>query len=105
MVEAFISGWKRSFDYVGRSSRPDFWWFVLANVIVSVVLAILTNAVSQLTALYTLYSIAVIVPSLPLTIRRLRDMGKGWGWIFIGLIPIIGFIWQIVLLVQPSIPA
>jgi uncharacterized membrane protein YhaH (DUF805 family) len=34
MVEAFISGWKRAFDYEGRSSRPDYWWFVLANFIV-----------------------------------------------------------------------
>ncbi len=105
MVEAFLSGWKRAFDYVGRSSRPEFWWFVLANVIVSLVLAVLSNSVNQLTFLYVLYSFAVIVPSIPLTVRRLRDAGKGWGWIFIGLVPIIGFIWQIVLLVQPSVPA
>jgi uncharacterized membrane protein YhaH (DUF805 family) len=47
--------------------------------------------------------IAQIVPHLPLTVRRLRDAGKPWGWIFIGLVPIIGAIWLIYLLVQPSV--
>lgn len=104
-IDAYISGWQRSFEYEGRSNRGDFWWFVLANLIVSVVLAILTNAVSQLMAIYTLYSIAVIVPSIPLTVRRLRDAGKPWPWIFISLIPLIGPIWLIVLLAQASVGA
>jgi hypothetical protein len=34
--------------------------------------------------------------------RRLRDAGKHWAWIFIGLIPLLGSIWLIWLLVQPS---
>ena len=40
---------------------------------------------------------------LPLAIRRLRDAGKHWAWIFITLIPLIGAIWLIYLLVQPSV--
>lgn len=104
-VDAFVSGWQRSFEYEGRSTRGDFWWFVLANFIVSLVLAIAANAVSQLMALYTLYSIAVIVPTIPLTVRRLRDAGKSWPWIFIFFVPIIGLIWLFVLLVLPSFPA
>jgi uncharacterized membrane protein YhaH (DUF805 family) len=42
------------------------------------------------------------VPSLPVTVRRLRDAGKPWAWIFIGLIPLVGSIWLIWLLAQPS---
>jgi uncharacterized membrane protein YhaH (DUF805 family) len=37
-------------------------------------------------------------------VRRLRDAGKAWPWIFIALVPIIGAIWLIVLLVMPSVP-
>lgn len=29
LIEAFTSGWNRSFDYEGRSNRGDYWWFVL----------------------------------------------------------------------------
>lgn len=38
MIDAFISAWQRSFDYEGRSPRPDYWWFVLANNILFLVL-------------------------------------------------------------------
>jgi len=104
MVEAFLSGWKRSFDYVGRSSRPEFWWFVLANFIVSLILALLSGFADVFGKLLIVYAIAQIFPHLSLTIRRLRDAGKPWPWIFISFVPFIGGIWLIVLLVQPSIP-
>ena len=48
--------------------------------------------------------IAGVIPNLSMQIRRVRDMGKGWQWIFINLIPIIGGIWFIVLLCQPTLP-
>jgi uncharacterized membrane protein YhaH (DUF805 family) len=41
MIDAFTSAWQRSFDYEGRSSRPDYWWFVLANNILFLVLFVL----------------------------------------------------------------
>lgn len=99
LLEAYGSAWSRAFDYNGRSNRGDYWWFVLANLIVSLIALALS---SKLQGLYTLAS---LVPSLPLVVRRLRDIGKPWPWIFIGLIPIIGAIWLIVLLCQPSLPA
>ena len=53
-------------------------------------------------ALAALYMVAAILPSLALTIRRLRDAGKHWAWVFIGVLPIIGTVWLIWLMVQPS---
>ena len=105
MIEAFVSGWQRSFDYAGRSRRPDFWWFVLANFIALMILAILAvTAKGFAIAVYVIYTIAQIFPSLSLTVRRLRDSGKAWPWIFIQLLPFIGGIWLFVLLAQPSLP-
>ncbi len=104
MFDAYISGWQRAFDYSGRSTRGDYWWFALANLIVGIALGLLTKAVSQLGAISNVYAIATIVPGLSLIVRRLRDAGKAWPWIFIGLVPIIGAIWLIVLLVLPSVP-
>ena len=98
LIEAYSTAWTRSFDYEGRSNRGDYWWFVLANLIVSVILAFVSDK------LQGLYSVASIVPSIPLVVRRLRDIGKPWPWILIGLIPIIGAIWLIVLFCQPSLP-
>lgn len=98
LVHAYRSAWSRSFDYEGRSNRGDFWWFVLANLIVSVIIALISAK------LQTVYTVASLLPGIPLAVRRLRDMGKAWPWLFLGLIPIVGAIWLIVLYCQPSIP-
>lgn len=103
LINAYVSAWQRSFEYGGRSSRPDYWWFVLANFLVLLVLNLVGSFNGLIYNLANLYLVAQIVPHLPLTIRRLRDAGKHWAWVFIGLIPIIGTIWMIWLLVQPSL--
>jgi uncharacterized membrane protein YhaH (DUF805 family) len=102
LIQNFVGAWKRSFDYSGRSKRPEYWWFYLANFLIGLVLALLSNASDLFGWILSLYFPASIVPTLPLTIRRLRDAGKAWPWIFIGLVPIVGTIWLIVLLCQPS---
>ncbi|MCH9713261.1 MAG: DUF805 domain-containing protein [Cyanobacteriota bacterium] len=99
LIEAFTSGWNRSFDYEGRSNRGDYWWFVLANLIVGVLTALISDKLN------TVYSLASLVPGIPLAVRRLHDIGKPWPWIFLALIPIVGAIWLIVLFCQPSIAA
>lgn len=103
LVRYYVLAWQRSFDYVGRSTRPEYWWFILVYSIPALVLLFL-GAVSELFFnLFRLYLVASIVPSLPLQIRRLRDAGKAWPWIFISFVPLIGGIWLIVLLCQPSV--
>jgi uncharacterized membrane protein YhaH (DUF805 family) len=102
LIHHYVEAWRRSFDYSGRSRRPEYWWFYLANVIIGLVLGLLSNTLEFFGWLLSAYVPASFVPTLPLTIRRLRDGGKAWPWIFIGLIPIVGTIWLIVLLCQPS---
>tara|TARA_Y100001968_G_scaffold308598_1_gene327572 strand:- start:577 stop:894 length:318 start_codon:yes stop_codon:yes gene_type:complete len=103
MINAYKSFWTRAFDFKGVTNRPDYWWAYLAYLIVSICLAILSEAADLLEVLFHVYVIAGIIPNLSMSIRRVRDAGKSWQWIFIILIPIVG-IWYIVLLAQPSIP-
>jgi uncharacterized membrane protein YhaH (DUF805 family) len=105
LITAYISAWKRSFEYEGRTSRSDYWWFELANFIVLFVLNLLGSFNSFIGVLANLYLLAHFVPQVPLTVRRLRDSGKPWPWYFILFIPAIGAIWLIVLLCQPSVSA
>ena len=53
--------------------------------------------------IYILYALGQVIPSLSLSIRRVRDMGKGWEWIFINFVPIVGVIWLIILLCMPTV--
>ena len=104
MIDAYKSLWTRSFDFKGRSNRGDYWWAALASTIIALILIALIAAVEEFAALYTLYVFAALIPNLSLSIRRVRDAGKRWEWIFINLIPLVGAIWYLFILCQPSMP-
>ena len=104
MIEAYKRFWIRAFDFEGRTSRVDYWWVVLASFLIGLVLAALGTALEFFMALYPLYYFAGIIPNLSMSIRRVRDVGKSWLWIFINFIPIAGPIWFLILLCRPSVP-
>lgn len=93
-LEAVALFFSRYADFKGRSRRSEYWWVMLFNVIVSVVLVLLPDSLAFLSSLW---SLAILIPSLAICIRRLHDVGKsGWWYLFI-LIPLVG---GIILLVQ-----
>ena len=90
-------------DFNGRARRTEFWMFVLFSAIISIVLGVLDSLlgltfVEGTTSgwLGLLYSLAVLLPSLGVTARRLHDTNRSGWWMLIGLIPIIGGIVLIV---------
>lgn len=96
----------------GRASRSEYWYFVLFQFIVSFIICIVfalyktdTGAL-QVTGYVVngLYSLISLLPGLAVTVRRLHDIGKGGGWIFISLVPLIGSLWLFILLILPSQP-
>ncbi len=112
-VEAFTTAWRKSFTYGGKATRAEYWWFYLLNFIailgVYVLMAIAgANGLVDIEGLQFVFSLLLIYvlasafPNLSIVVRRLRDIGKQWQWIFISLIPFIGGIWFIVLMCQPS---
>ena len=48
--------------------------------------------------------LALIIPSLAVSVRRMHDIGKAGGWILVNLIPLIGLIWFILLAIKYSEP-
>lgn len=106
-------------EFTGRATRPEFWWFTLFSALVSAALgslnvyttsgslAALTATSSTITfgsSLAGVWSIAVLLPSLAVTVRRLRDAGYRWTQLFWILLPIAGVIVLIVRLAEPSLP-
>jgi inner membrane protein yhaI len=49
-------------------------------------------------------TVALLLPSICVAIRRLHDTGRGGGWCFIALIPLVGAIWLLVLMLLPGEP-
>lgn len=84
--------------FSGRARRSEYWYFFLFNFVVSLLLSYILPAVSGV------YSLAVLIPSLALSWRRLHDIGKAGGWYFICLVPLVGWILLLVWLCKDSQP-
>lgn len=106
----YLTVLKKYAVFMGRARRKEYWMFVLFNIIFSILAILLDNLVG--TAIegvgyglfYFLYALAVLIPTLAVSARRLHDIRKSGWWIFISLVPIIGSIWLLVLLVTDSQP-
>jgi uncharacterized membrane protein YhaH (DUF805 family) len=92
---------KKYAAFSGRARRREFWYFVLFNFIIIIILSIIDQAIGS-AILSTIYSLAVLIPSIAVTVRRLHDTNRTGWWVLIGLIPIIGFIVLLIFTVQDS---
>ncbi|MCF6379479.1 DUF805 domain-containing protein [Nocardioides KLBMP 9356] len=82
-------------DFSGRARRSEYWYFTLFNIILSVVASFIDAALSsQVVGL--LVTLALFLPGLAVSVRRLHDTDRSGWWILIGLIPIVGWIVLIV---------
>jgi len=94
-VPAIKSGFQNYVNFSGRSCRSAYWFWLLFTFIVSIVANILDIALLSalgLPILGLLWSLAIILPSIAVGVRRLHDLDKSGWWILIGFIPIIGWI-------------
>ena len=94
---------KKYAEFNGRARRSEYWYFVLFNFIVSLGLG-MVDAFTGVGFLNYVYSLAVIIPGIAVSIRRLHDTGRSGWWLLVGLIPFIGWIILIVFFVQESDP-
>ena len=95
IINATTDMWRNYANFGGRTNIPGYWWASLANFIVSTILGYIPYV-------GILYTIAVLVPGLAISVRRLNDAGKHWAWLFINLLPLVGQIVFIVMLCLPS---
>ena len=115
MINAYKSFFKGYVDFAGRSTRSEYWWVWLGNMILYIpffsaygnALANSRNESALITLgftaiIYFIFGLAIFLPSLALTVRRLRDAGFHWALIFVAFIPMVGGIALLVLLAMPT---
>ena len=115
MINAYKNFFKGYVDFTGRSTRSEFWWVWLTNILLLIPLysayfnAIFSEgeegaflALGGLAIVYMIFGLALILPMLALTVRRLRDAGFHWALIFVHFIPVVGGIALLVLLAMPT---
>lgn len=124
MIEAYKKYWKNYADFTGRSSRSDYWWAMLIYFMIMAVwfaIFIAFALIGSQSADYNgepsgamlaigiilfiligIWNLVNFIPLLSCEVRRLRDAGQHWAWIFIGLVPYIGSFILLILLCLPT---
>lgn len=118
MINAYKNFFKGYAEFTGRSTRPDYWWVWLGNFILSipfwiiyfytVFLSTVMDSASEATfmvfglvaIIYAVFYLAILVPTIALSVRRLRDAGFHWAFIFLRFAPMGG----IALLILHAMP-
>lgn len=125
-IHASIAGFARCFDFNGRSSRSDFWYFMLLFILLYGVIAVVDQTFVTATVdirnlplgnyipmgmvdpnvglLVLLYRPVMALPTIAVSIRRLHDVGKSGWWCLLWVlpIPVVGWLYLIPLLCKPS---
>jgi uncharacterized membrane protein YhaH (DUF805 family) len=98
----YLAVLKKYAVFEGRAGRKEYWFFVLFNILISLGLGMIDAATgtaspqSGVGLLGGLYTLAVLVPAIAVSVRRLHDTDRSGWWVLIAFIPVIG---PIVLLV------
>ena len=110
MLNAYKNFWKGYLNFSGRSTRPEFWWVWLLNMVIFLPVYYsrftgleFDNPIINI-ALFSMYIILLLVefvPLLALIVRRLRDVGIHWAYIFIVFVP-LGALTLLIMLAMPS---
>ena len=96
---------KKYAEFTGRARRTEYWMFFLFNLIIAAVLLGVEMAVfGGPGVLYGIYMLAILLPALGVTVRRLHDTGRTGWWVLVWLIPIVGPIVILVFMVLDSQP-
>lgn len=96
MGEALRRAFSNYATFKGRANRGEYWWFILASIIIGALLSMVDGVVGTAGLLAGLWNLAAFLPSLAVAVRRLHDVGRSGWWILIAFVPVIGFILLIV---------
>ena len=88
----------------GRARRKEYWMFFLFNLIIFLVIGFVEGLFGSPGIIGVLYSLAIFIPGIAVSVRRLHDTGRSGWWLLIGFIPLLGVIVLLVFMVLDSKP-
>lgn len=89
-INAGKNGIMKSFDWVTRSSRSEYWYWIPFAMLSYMALGFISVALGLGIIIPIIYIVIIILGSIGLTIRRLHDINRSGMWILISFVPIIG---------------
>lgn len=83
-------------NFEGRARRKEFWAFQLGYIMLGILSLILGNLFKLGDILFVLLILALLLPNLAVSVRRLHDVGRPGWWLLISFVPIVGYILLII---------
>ncbi|MCD7904104.1 MAG: DUF805 domain-containing protein [Clostridiales bacterium] len=95
----YTRAFKNYANFKGRDSRKQFWMFILFNFVISLIIQVVAALIlgDSAAIIMSIYELIVLIPSIAIIVRRLHDINKSGFWIFINCVPLIGWIWYLIL--------
>ncbi len=114
--EAVRSCFDKFLTFSGRARRAEYWWFVLFNILGSIIAGMIDRAlfgsvvietadsieIIQKSVVGGIFSLVVLFPGLSVMVRRLHDTGRSGWWFWINLIPFVGWLIYLWFMLKPG---
>ena len=106
----YLIALKKYAEFSGRSRRKEYWFFVLFYILLTIVFTFvdvmtgLFDPVAAIGLFSGVFALAMLIPALAVSVRRLHDTDRSGWWFLINFIPLIGAIVFLVFTVQDSKP-
>ncbi len=88
--------------FTGRARRKEYWIFVLFNMLISFILSFVEELVGGPGIIGMIYGLAILIPSLAVSVRRLHDTDRSGWWLLIAVVPLAGAIVLIIFMATDS---
>ncbi len=106
----YLEAFRKYAVFSGRARRSEYWYFTLFSMIAIAILRTLDQSSGRYNdethsgTLESIYGLIVLIPTLSLGVRRLHDTGRSGWWLLINLVPVAGWIINLIFDLQDSQP-
>ena len=91
-MNEYLAVLKKYAVFNGRARRREYWMFILINLIIAFVLGFIGGLAANSSLLGTLYSLAVLLPTIAAGVRRMHDTDHSGWWL---LFPVVNLIFAV----------
>ncbi len=83
IIESIKLGFNKYFDFKSRSSRSEYWYWILFVLVTSLV-------IMRFIPILLIFIVATVIPSVAVAVRRLHDINRSGWWLLLDFIPVVG---------------
>jgi uncharacterized membrane protein YhaH (DUF805 family) len=101
--EAIGTVFRQYTTFSGRARRSEYWWYALFALLLYIAGELITIASGSIVFLVLVW-LVLLLPTLAVAVRRLHDTNRSGGWVFFGLIPLVGGLVLLIFMCEDGTP-